>query len=75
MKKWDLSSGPAKLEMSLKSLEAASVSLSESWNDETHRRFAETYVVGPQAPLKVLLDSIHRLADVLNTAERQCRDE
>jgi hypothetical protein len=75
MRMWDLASGTGKMEMSLKALKEASADIAERWNDETNRRFVETYVTAVEPRVKVVLDSIHRLAEVLATAERQCRDE
>jgi hypothetical protein len=35
----------------------------------------ETYVTPVEPQIKVFLDAIHRLAEVLANAERACRDE
>ena len=75
MRRWDLAAGTAKMEMAYKQLQAASADIAESWADETNRRFVETYLAPVEPRLKVLLDAIHRLAEVLANAERQCRDE
>jgi hypothetical protein len=75
MRRWDLAAGTAKMEMAYKQLQAASEEIAESWDDETNRRFVENYLEPVEPRLKVFLDSIHRLAEVLVNAERQCRDE
>jgi len=75
MRRWDLASGTAKIELSHKSLGASCNDIAESWSDETNRRFVENYVTPVEPRIKVLLDAIHRLAEVLANAERQCRVE
>ena len=49
--------------------------IGEAWSDETYTRFIETYLEPIEPRMQTMIDAIHRLAEVLNTAERQCRDE
>jgi hypothetical protein len=63
------------MELSLKVLDAACDDIAERWSDATNRRFMETYVAPVAPELKVLLDAVQRLAEVLANAERACRDE
>jgi uncharacterized protein YukE len=72
---WDLTAGAAKLELALKTLQTKTADIGEAWTDEAYARFLETYLE-PIAPrMKTMIDAIHRLSDVLNAAEQQCRDE
>jgi hypothetical protein len=72
MRNWDLNTGASKLELSMQSLFAANAEVQQYWSDEAQRKFYEAYV-GPLEPkVRGLLDSIHRLAEVLSNAERQC---
>jgi uncharacterized protein YukE len=75
MKTWDLTAGAAKLEEAMKSLQTVSRELAESWNDDTRRRFQETYIEPLEPRLRNLLDALGRLAEVLSNAEHQCRDQ
>ncbi len=75
MRLWDLTGGTAKLELALKTLQVRSAEISEAWSDEANERFRETYLEPIEPRLKTMIEAIHRLAEVLNTAQRQCRDE
>jgi len=75
MRRWDLGSATSKMELSLKALGVACTEIAESWSDETNRRFVETYVTPVEPQIKVFLDAVQRLAEVLANAERACRDE
>jgi uncharacterized protein YukE len=74
MKTWDLNAGAAKLEMAIKTLREANGNIAEAWDDETSRRFQETYVEPVEPRLKNVLDAVHRLAEVLAGAARECGD-
>jgi hypothetical protein len=75
MRPWDLTAGAAKLELALKTLQIKAADIGEAWSDDAYARFLETYLE-PIAPrMKTMLDAIHRLSEVLNTAERQCGDD
>jgi uncharacterized protein YukE len=75
MKTWDLTAGAARLELALQSLQATSTEVAESWHDDTNRRFQETYIAPLEPRLRATLDALGRLAQVLSTAEQQCRDQ
>jgi hypothetical protein len=75
MKRWDLNSGCAKLDQALKSLHAACREIGTQWDDATYHRFLDTYVAPLEPRVKNLVNAARRLAEVLNTAERQCGDE
>ena len=75
MRLWDLTAGAAKLELSVQTLQSKVADIGEAWSDEAYSRFVETYLEPIEPRMKTLLDAIHRLSEVLNTAERQCRDE
>jgi hypothetical protein len=75
MRHWDLSSGAAKLDQALKSLQAAGLEVGESWDDQTYQRFVETYLRPLEPRVKNMLTAVHRLAEVLAGAERQCGDD
>jgi hypothetical protein len=72
MRLWDLNSGAAKLEMATDALlQAAAISL-EEWDDQTNRNFQEKYILPLEPRVRKALDAIHRLAEVLEKAERAC---
>ncbi len=75
MRLWDLTAGAAKLELALKTLQTKTADIGEAWSDEAYDRFLETYLEPIEPRMKTMIDAIHRLSEVLNTAERQCRDE
>ena len=75
MRLWDLTGGAAKLELALQTLQTKTADIGDAWSDEAYDRFLETYIEPIEPRMKTLIDAIHRLSDVLNTAERQCCDE
>jgi len=75
MRLWDLTGGAAKLELTLKVLQTKAAEIGDAWSDEAYTRFVETYLDPIEPRLKAMVDAIHRLSEVLNTAERQCHDE
>ena len=75
MRLWDLTGGAAKLELAVETLESKVADIGEAWSDEAYARFLETYLEPIHPRMKTMLDAIHRLSEVLDAAERQCRDE
>ena len=59
----------------MKTLQSKVAEIGEAWTDEAYARFLETYLEPIRPRMKTVLDAIHRLSEVLNAAERQCRDE
>ena len=68
----DLTSGAAKLNKSVKTLQEAWVDVADHWDDENSRSFVENHLepIGPQ--IKMALDALNRVADVVARAEREC---
>ena len=75
MKLWDLTAGAGKLELALKTLQTRTAEIGDAWSDDAYSHFLETYLDPIQPRMKAMIDAVHRLSEVLNTAERQCRDE
>ena len=75
MKHWDLSTGTGRLELALQALGRTKGDVAESWDDDASRRFQETFVEPLEPRIRTLLDAPGRLAEVLASAERQCRDQ
>ncbi|MGA2061372.1 MAG: hypothetical protein ABSG67_12890 [Thermoguttaceae bacterium] len=72
MRNWDLNSGASKLELAIQNLFATSAEAQQYWSDEAQRKFHESYIAPLEPSVRGVLDSIHRLAEVLAAAERQC---
>jgi hypothetical protein len=75
MRLWDLTGGAAKLELALKTLKTKTADIGEAWSDEPYNRFVESYLEPLEPCMKTMIEAVHRLAEVLSTSERQCRDE
>ncbi len=67
-----MNSGASKLELAMQSLFAAHAEAQQYWSDEAQRKFQEAYLAPVEPKVRGLLDAIHRLAEVLAAAERQC---
>jgi hypothetical protein len=72
MKSCDLSTGPAKLELALKSLRLTLSVVDQRWNDETRRKFQENHLASIEPSVKRMLDAVGRMAEALAACERQC---
>jgi hypothetical protein len=72
MRLWDLTSGTAKMELAMHTLRVTSGELSRLWSDDANRKFQETYLDPLEPKVRNLLDSIHRLSEALDNAQRQC---
>jgi len=69
---WDITGGAARLELAAEDLKAARAEASRSWHDATSRKYDETYLLPLDPRVRRALDAIHRLAEVLNQAQREC---
>lgn len=56
----------------MKTLQAVRSETAELWDDDTHRKFEEEYLVPLDPRVRRVLDAIHRLAEVMARAERDC---
>ncbi len=74
MKAWDLSGGAARLSDSIDLLRKAWADAATRWDDHTSRRFFEDHVEPLEPTTRRALYAIHRLAEVLSRAERECSD-
>ena len=75
MKICDLHTGRIKLTRATKDLRQQWKDTKEHWHDEISRDFERDHLepLGPQVTL--MLAAINRLNEVLELAERECRDE
>ena len=72
---WDLTGGAGRLEMAGEDLKAARADGSRYWHDATSRKFDETYLLPLVPMMRRALDAIHRLAEVLIQARRECESD
>jgi len=72
MKACDLSGSEARLSLAMKTLAKAIDEADLHWNDQTNRRFHETYLHPLEADVRDALDAIRRLGQVLAVAEHEC---
>ena len=72
MRAWDFNTGAANLEMAMDSLQAAWSEATDDWTDQRSRDFEREYLAPLEPAFRRTLDSIHRLAQVLTRAERDC---
>ena len=73
MKTWDFNSGAGKIELAVEVLQRAWGDAATHWDDETSRKFQEEYLAPLEPQVKRALDGIHRLTEILASAERECR--
>jgi len=72
MRSWDLNTGSANLEMAMDSLQAAWSETTAHWKDQRSREFEQEYLAPLEPAFRRTVDSVHRLAQVLARAERDC---
>ena len=68
----DLNSGSARLHVALKNLLLRWEQTKEVWTDQTSRTFEEEHLVPIEPQVKTTLETIGRLAEVLDKAQREC---
>jgi hypothetical protein len=72
MKNWDFSTGAAKIELAMKSLQIADAEAERYWSDAAHQKFRENYLDPVEPKVRSMLEAIHRITGVFETADRQC---
>ncbi len=72
MRAWDLNTGSANLEMAMESLQAVWSETAAHWTDQRSRDFEQEYLAPLEPAFRRTVDSVHRLAQVLARAERDC---
>jgi len=75
MKVVDMHTGAAQLTDALVQLETAWDRVQLSWNDDARRHFESEHLATISPTIRMTLDAVNRLADVLSKAERECLDE
>jgi hypothetical protein len=70
----DLSAGLTQLTESFDSLTAAWAETATRWDDSTSRRLHKEHVEPLDLITRRALSAVHRLAEVLASAERECSD-
>jgi len=71
---FDLSSGAAKMALSLKQLDIKWETVEETWNDATSKAFHKEHIEPLLPDVKMTLEAVGRLAEVLARAERDVSD-
>ena len=72
MRGWDLTTGSTRLSLAWETLQKANASAAAEWSDVTHEHFQEQYYRPLEPKVRHALDAIHRLAEVLGRAQREC---
>lgn len=75
MKVADVHTGGARLTDAQEQLQVAWQAACGQWNDDTRRRFERDQLQSIGPTIRMTLDALTRLADVLARAERECQDE
>ena len=72
MRPWDLDTSAAHLRDAMDELQAAWQLTSETWQDEVSHAFCENHLepIGPA--LKLTLDAVGRMQQMLNKMQREC---
>ena len=75
MKTWDLTSGASKLDLAMQSLVKTVRNAEDDWDDATYQRFQQQYIAALEPKVRMAIDAIHTLEQVLLGAERACRSD
>jgi hypothetical protein len=71
----DLTTGAAKLRLSLESLDIVWSEVRDQWRDANAKQFEETYLMIVRPKVKNTMEAMARLANVLAKAYQECEDE
>lgn len=74
MRVCDLTTSTGRLQRSMAELKDKWTETKEHWNDATSGEFAERYLDPLVPQLTLAFSAIHRLAELLEQAERACDD-
>ena len=74
MKPWDLDTGAAQLRDGMEDLQIAWQHTAEVWQDGVSQKFCQTHLepIGPA--LKMALDAISRMQQLVNQIQRECEE-
>jgi hypothetical protein len=72
---FDLTAGSTRLSMAWETLQKANAAAAAQWNDPTNEHFQQQYYRPLEPKVRHALDAVHRLAEVLRKAERECGPE
>lgn len=72
MRMWDLNAGAGRLELAMKELKKARTRIEAQWDDPAYQQLTETYLEPLEPLVRRTLEAIHRMAEVLGQAEREC---
>ncbi len=75
MRGFDLTAGSTRLSMAWETLQKANAAAAAQWNDSTNIHFQDQYYRPLEPKVRRALDAVHRLAEVLRRAERECGPE
>lgn len=75
MRGFDLTAGSTRLSMAWELLQKANAAAAAQWNDATREHFQDQYLRPLEPRVRHALDAVHRLAEVLRKAERECGPE
>jgi hypothetical protein len=75
MKICDMASGTIRIQRATRRLQESWRETQEHWNDTNSRQFEKQYLVSLLGTVGLTVNSIRRMAKVLEQAERECEDE
>lgn len=71
----DLSTPAARIYSALETLQVAWATVSEHWNDANSRSFEEEHLFPLAMTVKIALDAVGRMDEIVHHAEKACLDE
>lgn len=72
MRGFDLTAGSTRLSLAWETLQRANAAAAAKWDDATNQHFQDQYYRPLEPKVRRALDAIHRMAEVLRKAEREC---
>jgi len=71
----DLNTPAGKVHSSLEHLQESWARVQETWHDASNRAFEENHLLPLALTVKLSLDAVNRMSEILRDAERACADE
>ncbi|MBN2291635.1 MAG: hypothetical protein JXM70_04370 [Pirellulales bacterium] len=72
MKACDLNTPTGRLRQAFKDLQVARTQIADKWQDETHRKFEEEFLVDLETSVRRTVAAIGEFAEILGKAQRDC---
>lgn len=74
MRPWDLETNAARMRKATEALQLSWQETNDVWNDSVSQKFCETYLEPLGPAMKLTLDAVGRMQQLVNEIQRDCEE-